>query len=91
MNSSGAAGDIFVFTFVNLSDNTVYTENRKYIFIIIIIIIISSSSSSSSSSSAVSSEFKLLDARKLTCLQPLPNAVYANYYSLKHPSFHPSF
>ena len=31
MNSYGAVGDIFVFTFVTLSDNTVYTENRKYI------------------------------------------------------------
>ena len=31
MNSSGAVGDILVFTFVNLSDNTVYSENRKYI------------------------------------------------------------
>ena len=31
MNNSGAVGDILVFTFVNLSDNTVYTENRKYI------------------------------------------------------------
>ena len=30
MNSSGAIGDILVFTSVNLSDNTVYTENRKY-------------------------------------------------------------
>ena len=41
MNSSGAIGDILVFTSVNLSDNTVYTENRKY----------SSSSSSSTSTS----------------------------------------
>ena len=31
MNSSGAVGDILVFTFVNLSDNTIYTENRKCI------------------------------------------------------------
>ena len=44
MNSYGAVGDIFVFTFVTLSDNTVYTENRKYI---------SSSSYSSGSSSIV--------------------------------------
>ena len=43
MNSYGAVGDIFVFTFVTLSDNTVYTENRKYI---------SSSSYSSGSSSS---------------------------------------
>ena len=41
MNSYGAVGDIFVFSFVTLSDNTVYTENRKYI---------SSSSYSSNSS-----------------------------------------
>ena len=41
MNSSGAIGDILVFTSVNLSDNTVYTENRKY----------SSSSSTSTSTS----------------------------------------
>ena len=45
MNSSGAIGDILVFTSVNLSDNTVYTENRKY----------SSSSSSSSSTSTSTS------------------------------------
>ena len=31
MNSSGAVGDILVFTFVNLSDNITYTENRKYV------------------------------------------------------------
>ena len=30
MNRSGAVGDILVFTYINLSDNTVYTENRKY-------------------------------------------------------------
>ena len=30
MNSSGAVGNILVFTFVNLRDNTEYTENRKY-------------------------------------------------------------
>ena len=30
MNSHGAVGDILVFTFINLSDNTVYTQNRKY-------------------------------------------------------------
>ena len=30
MNSSGAVGDILVSTFVNLRDNIVYTENRKY-------------------------------------------------------------
>ena len=47
MNSYGAVGDIFVFTFVTLSDNTVYTENRKYIS--------SSSYSSGSSSSSNSS------------------------------------
>ena len=35
---------------------------------------------------AVSSEFKFLDARNLTYLQPLPNALYAKYYSLKHRS-----
>ena len=50
MNSSETVGDILVFTFINLSDNTVYTENRKYMIIIIIIIIIISSSSSSSNS-----------------------------------------
>ena len=42
MNSSGAVGNILVFTFVNLRDNTVYTENRK-----------NSSSSSSSSTSVI--------------------------------------
>ena len=36
---------------------------------------------------AVSSEFKFLDARNLTCLQPLPNTLYINYLSLKHCSF----
>ena len=41
MNHSGAVVDILVFTYTNLSDKTVYTENRKY----------SSSSSSSSSTS----------------------------------------
>ena len=30
MNSSGAVGNILVFTFVNLRDNTEHTENRKY-------------------------------------------------------------
>ena len=30
MNSSGAVGNILVFTFVNLRDNTERTENRKY-------------------------------------------------------------
>ena len=30
MNSSGAVGDILVFTLLNLSDNTAYTEKRKY-------------------------------------------------------------
>ena len=44
MNSSGAIGDILVFTSVNLSDNTVYTENRKY----------SSSSTSTSTSTGTS-------------------------------------
>ena len=44
MDRSGAVGDILVFTYINLSDNTVYTENRKC-----------SSSSSSSSSSCSSS------------------------------------
>ena len=29
----------------------------------------------------------VLDARNLTCLQRLPNALYTNYYSLKHRSF----
>ena len=41
MNRSGAVVDILVFTYTNLSDNTVYTENRKY----------SSSSSTSTSTS----------------------------------------
>ena len=41
MNHSGAVVDILVFTYTNLSDKTVYTENRKY----------SSSSSSSTSTS----------------------------------------
>ena len=41
MNRSGAVVDILVFTYTNLSDKTVYTENRKY----------SSSSSSSTSTS----------------------------------------
>ena len=45
MNRSGAVVDILVFTYTNLSDNTVYTENRKY----------SSSSSSSSSTSTSTS------------------------------------
>ena len=44
MNHSGAVVDILVFTYTNLSDKTVYTENRKY----------SSSSSSSSSSTSTS-------------------------------------
>ena len=39
------------------------------------------------SGSAVSSELKFLGARNLTCLQPLPNALYTNYNSLKHHSF----
>ena len=43
------------------------------------------------SSTAVSSEFLLqfrfLDARNRTCLQPLPNALYANYYGIKDRSF----
>ena len=39
------------------------------------------------SGSAVRCEFTFLDARNLTCLQPLPNALYANYYGLKHRSF----
>ena len=30
MNSSRAVGDILVFLFVNLSDNTAYTENKKW-------------------------------------------------------------
>ena len=42
MNRSGAVVDILVFTYTNLSDNTVYTENRKY----------SSSSSSTSTSTS---------------------------------------
>ena len=41
MNHSGAVVDILVFTYTNLSDKTVYTENRKY----------SSSSSTSTSTS----------------------------------------
>ena len=45
MNRSGAVVDILVFTYTNLSDKTVYTENRKY----------SSSSSSSSSTSTSTS------------------------------------
>ena len=44
MNRSGAVVDILVFTYTNLSDNTVYTENRKY----------SSSSSSTSTSTSTS-------------------------------------
>ena len=45
------------------------------------------------SGSAVSCEFTFLNARNLTCLQPLPNALYANYFSLKYRSFwyHRSF
>ena len=39
------------------------------------------------SGSAVSCEFTFLNARNLTCLQPLPNALYANYFSLKYRSF----
>ena len=34
-NSSWAAGGILVYTLVNLSDNTVYTENRKYMVVYI--------------------------------------------------------
>ena len=34
--------------------------------------------------SAVSSELKFLDARNLTCLQPLSNGLYTNHNSLKH-------
>ena len=37
--------------------------------------------------SAVSSELKFLDARNLTCLQPLPNGLYTNQSSLNHRSF----
>ena len=48
----GAVGDILVFTFINLSDDTVYTENRKGSS--------SSSSSSSSASGVVSSSSKML-------------------------------
>ena len=44
MNRSGAVVDILVFTYTNLSDNTVYTENRKY----------SSSSTSTSTSTGTS-------------------------------------
>ena len=39
------------------------------------------------SGSAVTCELKILDARNLTCLQPIPNALYTNYYGLKHRSF----
>ena len=39
------------------------------------------------SGSAISSEFKFQNTQNLTCLQPLPNEVYTNYYSLKHHSF----
>ena len=35
------------------------------------------------SGSAVSCQFKFLDARNLTCLQPLPNPLYTKYY-IKH-------
>ena len=34
MNSSRAVGDILVFTFVNLRDNILYTENTKYIVLV---------------------------------------------------------
>ena len=34
MNSSGAVSDILVFTYVNLRDSTVHTENRKYIIVV---------------------------------------------------------
>ena len=37
--------------------------------------------------SAVSSELKILDARNLTCLQPLSNGLYTNHNSLKDRSF----
>ena len=37
--------------------------------------------------SAVSSELKFLDARNLTCLQPLSNGLYTNHNNLKCRSF----
>ena len=37
--------------------------------------------------SAVSSELKFLDARNLTCLQPLSNGLYTNHSSLNDRSF----
>ena len=37
--------------------------------------------------SAVSSALKFLDARNLTCLQPLSNGLYTSNNSLKHRSF----
>ena len=39
MNSSGAVGDILVFTFVNLGDNAV-TENRKYLVVVVYLVVI---------------------------------------------------
>ena len=36
---------------------------------------------------AVSSDLKFLDARNLTCLQPLPNGLYTNHTSLSDHSF----
>ena len=51
MNSSWAVGDILAFTFLNLRDNTISTENRKYIC--------SNSSGTGSSSSSSSSSLYL--------------------------------
>ena len=39
MDSSGAVGDILVFTFVNISDNIVYTENRKYFSSVVVVVV----------------------------------------------------
>ena len=44
MNSSGAVGDILVFTFVNLGDNAV-TENRKYLVVVVYLVVIFGSNS----------------------------------------------
>ena len=37
MSRSGAVGDILYSIFANLSDNTVYTENRKILVVVVIV------------------------------------------------------
>ena len=74
MNNSGAVGDILVFTFINLSDNTVYTQNRKYRY--------SESSSSSSSSKMLWGSPLGLDPEYITIMvmnMPRSGSEYARF------------